>query len=285
MATWAVASAQPTQSPDQGSGQAREVLQQPEGNQFSIKGERIVKKNVLNFTGVLLLMASALQTLSGQSIRGANDTKAQASGIKSVSAPTALTFPTLDVNVVNTPDVNIANTPVVTVGNSPSVNVTNTPNVKITNTGTQPVLNSSIDDPGRIPFQQQIALNNGECSGAATCLFTFRSVPAGHRLVVQHISGLVSYSGTPFSIIISLYTPNSGVPLSAFFAPLTGPDTSLTAFDQPVLAYIDPPLVSGAFFGVRVDLGPGRVTSGGQVMTMSGYMLDCTAAPCATLFN
>jgi hypothetical protein len=230
-------------------------------------------------------MASALQPLSGQNIAGAKDANARASAMKNVSAPTAFTFPALDVKVVNTPDVNIANTPIVTVGNSPSVNVTNTPNVNITNTGAQPVLNSSIDDPGRIPFQQQIALNNGECSGAATCFFTFRSVPAGHRLVIQHISGSVSYSGTPFSIIVSLYTPNSGVPLSQFFATVTGPDTSLTVFDQPVLAYIDPPLVAGAFFGVRVDLGPGRVTSGGQLMTMSGYMLDCTAAPCATLFN
>lgn len=246
-----------------------------------------MKNSVLNVPGIVLLVASAVQTLSGQTVAGLNNGHAKPSGTKTVNAPAALALPALDVNVVNTPGVNVANTPTVTVGNSPSVNVANTPNVNITNLSSQPVLNSSIDDPGRIPFQQQIALNNGECSGNATCLFTFRSVPAGQRLVIQHISGAVSYSGTPFSITVSLFTPNSGVPLSQFFAPLvvTGTGTSFTAFDQPVLAYIDPPSVSGQFFGIRVDLGPGRVTSGQQLMTISGYMLDCTAAPCATLFN
>lgn len=248
-----------------------------------------MKNSVLSFAGVLLLVASMPQPLIGQTV-AVKDTNAKASGVNNASASKPSTLPAQpaqDVNVVNTPSVNIANSPSVTVANSPSVNVTNTPNVNITNTSTQPVVNSSIDDPGRIPFQQQIALNAGECSGVTTCLFTFRSVPSGHRLVIQHISGGLSYNGTPFFITVSLLAPNSGVPLSQFFAPLvvTGTGTSFTAFDQPVLAYIDPPPISGAFFGIRVDLGPGSLTSGSLVMTMSGYMLDCAVAPCATLFN
>jgi hypothetical protein len=246
-----------------------------------------VKRSVLRFSGVLLLIASALQALGGQTTAGLKDPQAKASGSKNAGAPAALTLPPIDVNVANTPGVNIANSPVVTVGNSPSVNVTNTPNVNVTNTTTQPVLNSSIDDPGRIPFQQQIVLNGGECSGVTTCPFTFHALFSGHRIVIQHISGGLSYNGTPFSITVSLFGPSSGVPLSQFFAPLvvTGTGTSFTAFDQAVLAYIDPPPVSGLFFGIRVDIGPGSLTAGTQVMTMSGYMLDCAAAPCATLFN
>lgn len=239
-----------------------------------------MKKSVLSCTGVLLLMASALQTLSGQTAAGVKDPPGKVTGARDVSASAALRRPAKDVNVVNTPNVNIANSPSVTVGNTPSVNVTNTPNVNIANAATQPILNSSIDDPGRTPFQQQIT--SDQCSGATTCFFTFRSVPSGHRLVVQHVSGGIEYSGTPNFIAVSLFTPNSGVPLSQFFAPLVV-TTGLSVFDQPVLAYIDPPLISGVFFGIRVDLGPGRFTNGQSVMTMSGYMLDCTVAPCAPL--
>src|SRR2546430_13433314 len=94
----------------------------------------------------------------------------------------------------------------------------------------------SIDEPGRIPYQSQ--LSKASCSGAGACYFQFANVPAGHRVVVQHLSGLISFSTAPNSVLV-LLNNGSGHPVSTFFAPLV-PSTSFTAFDQIVLAYFDP---------------------------------------------
>lgn len=198
-----------------------------------------------------------------------------------------------DVNVVNTPNVNVANTPSVNVAtmpavtgsvavtNTPTVNVGNTPSVNVANTSAQPVPSVRIDEPGRIAYQSQVD-KSGSCISGNTCFFEFGSVPAGHRVVIQHISGLVSFTGTTNAIWV-LLNNGSGAPVSSFFAPQV-PTVSFSAFDQTVQAYFDP-AAFGGLIEVQVTLLGGSFPGGGQVegITLSGYELDCNVAPCAPI--
>ena len=45
----------------------------------------------------------------------------------------------------------------------------------------------NIDDPGRIPFESSRSIKAGQS------VFVFATVPAGHRLVVQHVSAHVNF--------------------------------------------------------------------------------------------
>jgi hypothetical protein len=200
---------------------------------------------------------------------------------------------TKDVNVVNTPNVNVANTPSVnvttmpavtgsvTVTNTPTVNVGNTPSVNVSNTSTQPVAAVRIDEPGRIAYQSQVD-KSGSCTSGTTCFFEFGSVPAGHRVVIQHVSGIVSFSGANAATWVQLNN-GSGAPVSTFFTPQV-PTVSFSAFDQTVQAYFDP-AAFGGLIEVEVSLLGGTFPGGGQVegVTLSGYELDCNVAPCALI--
>lgn len=190
---------------------------------------------------------------------------------------------TKDVNVVNTPNVTVTNTPSVAVTNTPTVNVGNTPSVNVANTSAQPVPSVSIDQPGRIAYQSQVSKSDGSCTGASMCFFDFPSVPGGHRVVIQHISGIVSFAGTNNAIWLQLNN-GSGAPLSTFFAPVV-PTVSFSAFDQTVQAYFDP-AVSAGIIEVQVSLlGGATFPSPGaaEIITLSGYELDCNVAPCAPI--
>jgi hypothetical protein len=199
-----------------------------------------------------------------------------------------------DVNVVNTPNVNVANTPSVNVAtmpavtgsvavtNTPTVNVGNTPSVSVSNTSAQPVPSVRIDEPGRIPYQSQVD-KSASCISGTTCFFEFGSVPAGHRVVIQHVSGTVSFIGNPSAIWL-LLNNGSGAPVSNFFAP-QAPVVSFTAFDQTVQAYFDP-AAFGGLIEVQVNLvGNSALPGGGsaQLITLSGYELDCNVAPCGPI--
>jgi hypothetical protein len=196
-----------------------------------------------------------------------------------------------DVNVVNTPNVNVANTPSVNVAtmpavtgsvavtNTPTVNVANTPSVNVSNTSAQPVPSVRIDEPGRIPYQSQVD-KSGSCTGAGLCFFEFGSAPAGHRVVIQHVSGIVSFGGTTNAVWVQLNN-GSGAPVSTFFTP-QAPAVSFSAFDQTVQAYFDPAAFGGVI-EVAVSLIGGTFPGSGsaEIITLSGYELDCNLAPCA----
>src|SRR5215469_8161055 len=77
--------------------------------------------------------------------------------------------------------------------------------VQVSNTATNPALTSRIDDPGRIPYQSVLT---NTCSGQQICNFVFGTVPQGHRLVVQQLSGGLT-SDAPTSLIEVDAGPNS----------------------------------------------------------------------------
>ena len=141
----------------------------------------------------------------------------------------------------------------------------------------QPVTvdNPATSDPGRAAYQSEV---NQFCGGEFLCTVSFPVVPPGHRLVIQHVSGYLSFSTPPNAVVVYFVSPAMGGRISfySFFAPFVG---GLSVFDQAVLRYVDagdaPSLnivADGALFG-----------GGGEGVILTGYLLDCTAAPCAPI--
>jgi len=153
--------------------------------------------------------------------------------------------------------------------------------VSVVNPSTSPVPTSSVNvtDPGRIAYQSTVAPT--ACSGNSQCFFDFPAVPAGHRLVIQHISGLVQFTAQPTFAQALIEDNKTGNNFSAFFVPtnVTG-SGSIGLFDQAVLDYLD----AGDFAIVEVDaFGSAVFATGTQDVILTGYLLDCSAAPCAAI--
>jgi hypothetical protein len=155
--------------------------------------------------------------------------------------------------------------------------------VEIVNPATSPVRTSSVDDPGRVAYQSQIDMSLG-CSGTA-CTFTFPLVPAGHRVVVQHITGIVGYNTPPTVITVSTCVGGScgsgETYVSNFYAPIP-PGLLISQFDWPALVYVDSSTTAVAtveLFGNSSHFGGPGI----QKVTLTGYELDCTVAACAPI--
>jgi hypothetical protein len=151
-----------------------------------------------------------------------------------------------------------------------NVGINGTPNVHVTNPATAPVLALNVNDPGRIPYQSNRV---GFCGGAQ-CSATFPAVPSHQRLVVQHFSADVGWSVVPSTVIATLGFSTVGFS-SVFLAPLSGTTSS---FDQPVLVYFD-----GGQTPVATVSAVGVGTVVGGDFHLTGYLLDCSIAPCAAI--
>jgi hypothetical protein len=143
----------------------------------------------------------------------------------------------------------------------------------VVNPATMPALTSSIDVPGRIPYQ---SVQIGRCDGLTICTVQFPTVPSNHRLVVRHVSGNYTFHSTPSVVQASLVpiinlTP---VPFSGFFAPF---NTDISTFDVPVLHYFEAGDIPG--FALVV----GGTTVNAAVVTLFGYLLNCSASLCAPI--
>lgn len=141
----------------------------------------------------------------------------------------------------------------------------------VLNPATAPALTSSVDDPGRTPYQADIFLDS--CSGATECTLTLPTVPLGHRLVMQHINSVIStFNNPPTSASISLFIANF---ITAGFVVPTINGASV--LDQPVLFYVD----GGNTASFLEVIGGSTFVNG--AITVTGYLLDCTVGPCAPI--
>lgn len=147
--------------------------------------------------------------------------------------------------------------------------------VKIVNTTSAPAITSRMDDAGRVPYQSAF---NGitACGGHNFCLNTFPPVPAGHRLVLTQISGAhdISVPGPIADSVRIALLSSSGV-LTQFNWDLQNSGSWVL----PVTAYLDPGVsvsLAENITGANFDVSP-------QWITLTGYMLDCTAAPCSAI--
>jgi hypothetical protein len=157
-----------------------------------------------------------------------------------------------------------------------SLGITGTANVLVTNPATAPVLFLNVNDPGRIPYQSEVL---GTCDANA-CITFFPVVPANHRLVIQHFSGEITFSGSPSPLAAVLrgaagFGPAQSSSMVTANIPAQGPFHATSLFDQSVLLYFDAgkqPLTQVSAPNIQF-----------ADITLTGYMLDCTIAPCAAI--
>jgi hypothetical protein len=150
--------------------------------------------------------------------------------------------------------------------------------VEVVNPTTSPVPSLNVTDPGRVPYQSIFFIS---CVNATDCSFSLGTVPAGHRVVVQHISGTLSVSSLPAEVEVTV-KGTQDVGLTQFLAPIGISGFSL--FDQPTLFYVDPTDTISVSMNIRNATGSGvPVIESGPHVTVTGYELDCTVAACAPI--
>lgn len=138
-----------------------------------------LNKRFLTFGFILALLGIVPIASYGQSSNANEKDKDKTENVNVVNTPNVKVVNTAGVNVVNTPNVNVANTA--------NVNVLNTVGVKIENDLANPALIRSVDEPSRQPFQLEIDFDTNGL-GANINQITLGTVPAGKRLVIEHVS-------------------------------------------------------------------------------------------------
>ena len=156
----------------------------------------------------------------------------------------------------------------------------------------RPAYTANVDDPARVPYQGSV---RQWCFLAdPACDFTFPAVPAGKRLVVTHASGYFSSRETASSQFIFVSVRRGGN--DDIFLPTSyqgcGPGSpvpcpnSIFVFNQAVQEVYS----AGETPVVRIATGDrgyplvGSVSNSplpaNNTVTLSGYLVDCTAAAC-----
>jgi len=142
---------------------------------------------------------------------------------------------------------------------------------KVVNPATAPVITSSIDNPARIPYAA-----SGEAGCSIQCTIAFPAVPAGHRLVVQYLTGFVGLTSAPQSVLVAAGADEQ---ISYFIAPSAiGNQGAFSAFVQPVLMYVN----AGQTFGLSLQ-ATGTQFRTVMAITVTGYLVDCAANQCAPI--
>lgn len=161
--------------------------------------------------------------------------------------------------------------------------------VQVMNTSAAPAIATSIDEPGRAPYVSSVLDLGKNCGLGFECDFNFPQVPAGHRLVVQEFSGFIQLTFNP-SAWIEVFLSASGATSSEgqFIVNATsfGNTTfggTRASFTQAFHAYFDAgdtPVIS-----VQARNSNFPSDNSTEVATLKGYLIDCTAAPCAAILH
>jgi hypothetical protein len=162
--------------------------------------------------------------------------------------------------------------------------------VRVVNQATEPVLTSRVDEAARVPYQVQLLLPAISCEGLATlisCRGSVSGVPTGKRLVVQAVSGAFnSYStaATNGQVQVSTISPSAdyfaipSISTVRIFSLILHEPAYFSAFQSHETVYVD----GGAPVNLSVELsGASSITF--QSITVTGYVIDCTTAPCAPI--
>jgi hypothetical protein len=156
--------------------------------------------------------------------------------------------------------------------------------VKVVNTTSAPAIGSLMDDHGRIPYQSEVdggsvGIPPVPCDQTVGCDFVFGPVPAGHRLVIERVTGVVPSTVAAQAFVI-LSNPNSPSPGTVYAAFTLPPTSTAGYFEVPTLVYVD----SQQSVDVTVAFsGAGFASGFFRRVIVKGYLLDCTAAPCAAI--
>jgi hypothetical protein len=129
----------------------------------------------------------------------------------------------------------------------------------------------NIDEPGRTPYQSSQSCNT---PGNTLCSADFTPVPAGKRLVIQHLSGLVAcYSinnncELQFNyVFLTTKGPNYLSGGDSAYVPMQTSANSQTAINQDVRLYVEP----GGVPEYQMVFNSGPVFA---YVTITGYLVD-----------
>lgn len=161
-----------------------------------------------------------------------------------------------------------------------NVGITGSPTVTVGNT----VSTLDAERLARIPFQSFVTI---ACTDPGTCSSQYVSsssgVPAGHRLVIQHVSGYFYVPlGTAPGPFMDLYDYNHTPKGHWYFvgrpgSPFGSSPTKVTfTVNEDVLAYFDSPQAPG----IDVD-GQSSVVNGN--VTVTGYLESCVVTGCPAI--
>ncbi len=142
--------------------------------------------------------------------------------------------------------------------------------VKVMNTSSGPAIGSLIDDPGRTPFQY--VTPDVACSGP--CIYNLVPVPASHRLVIEHLGGVVGLaSKAAVQVFVSCFNCGDERTNGIYL-----PDQSISVqtFSTPAQLFFDAGQVPQLFVTSLASIN-------NPAVTVSGYLVDCSAAPCAPI--
>lgn len=133
---------------------------------------------------------------------------------------------------------------------------------------------TSADDPGRMVLQRDVVI---PINPGATVGFAEIGVPEGKRLVITHVSGGVSLPTGQEPREIALIAVAGGRAFHFFVPAFTATDAALDffAFSQETTIYADDPVAISV--ARNAAAGDGRAG-----VSISGYLVDCSAAPCNT---
>ncbi len=145
----------------------------------------------------------------------------------------------------------------------------------------------NIDEAGRSPYQSTLVFsrNTGGCA-TSTCTLIFKGVPLGKRLVATNITGAI-FVDTPGIVLPPQLTAVTRVPATLQAGVFPGPigNENMFAVNAPIHTFYDggpvaPQMTIVATTPISFDTTGN--TSG--VLTLSGYVIDCTAS-CAPIMQ
>jgi len=233
-----------------------------------------VKKRVFAAAAVMALAAAGVLISGSHNIAQAGPGSAPVSITSPLPLPitgTATVSGTVGATQSGTWNVGISGTPNVTaaqggtwnvnVANSPAFSLAGTPTVNANVTGTVAVRN--VDEKGRIPYMQSVQLS---CPTSELCDAVYPPVPAGMRLVVEHVSAdiFVNPGGVNATLLLGANgTFLFSLPGRSMAAP------NLVGVNEQVLAYYE----AGEQPTYRVAFSmPSQ--SGSVGSTISGYLIN-----------
>jgi hypothetical protein len=223
----------------------------------------------------VVTLGSTIALLPQKNAVGAERAERRAEPVTVVNTPLPITG-NVNANVTNASlPVSVLNTPLsTTVTNTPSVTITGTPAVAIAGT---PTVQLTGDPAAGAAIQAQSTCPS-PCSPTPFADVTLFTVPAGKRLVIEHISGFVQLpSGAQAIYSIKTAVDASylgGVQFSeAHLDHLLGPVTqagSVFSVSNSLRLYAD--AGTAVVFHVAVETAGGSVTY--VLASLSGYLVD-----------
>ncbi len=156
--------------------------------------------------------------------------------------------------------------------------------------GVKAALVSSIDTPGREPYQRWL-YTTACTAGASGCSVAGSAVATGKRVAITNVSGAFDVGSQADQVLTvflehgSVTSPGipANVPPVYLLTSYQGTNTFLNAdefvVNAPVLAYFD----ANDFPIIEVVLGASNITGRPMSFAISGYVVDCSVGPCAAV--